>query len=70
MRDEVVVLEVCNSRHHKRIPSRLTKLRKQLSGGRRAQREEFECILEIANSIAKQDPQALLALIRLIGRSV
>src|SRR5215213_4423358 len=69
MPEDVEVIEVCASRHRPRISSRLTKLRKQLTGGRRAQREEFECILEIANDIAEQDPHALPALIRLIGRS-
>ena len=69
MPEDVEVIEVCASRHRPRISSRLTKLRKKLTGGRRAQREEFECIMEIANDITEQDPHALPALIRLIGRS-
>jgi hypothetical protein len=70
MSEEVILLEVSESRRPERVPSHLSRLRKRLSGGRRAQREEFNSILEIAGILAKQDPKALPLLVRLIGRSV
>jgi hypothetical protein len=69
MKEEVTVIEVCKSRLAPRVPSRLSILRKRVAGGQRAQREEFASIMEIAQIIAKKDPKALPALIKLIGRS-
>jgi hypothetical protein len=68
MEADIVLVEVCESRLTRRIPSLLSRLRKRVAGGRRAQREEFQRILEIANIIAKKDPKALPALIKLVGR--
>ena len=51
-----------------RATSLLSKIRKQLRGGRRAQREEFGCILEIARDTARHDPLPLPLLVKLIGR--
>lgn len=51
-----------------RATSLLSKIRKQLRGGRRAQREEFGCMLEIAHDTARQDPLGLPLLVKLIGR--
>jgi hypothetical protein len=65
MREEAVVIEVDKPR---RAPSRLSLLRKRVVGGRRAQREEFASIMEIARIIARKDPEALPALIKMIGR--
>lgn len=62
------MVEVCESRRSTRNISLLSRLRKRVVGGRRAQREEFECILEIAHIIARKDSKALPALIKLIGR--
>jgi len=64
-----VVIEVGKSRRGRRAPSRLSLLRKRVAGGRRAQREEFARIIEIAQITARKDPKALPALIKLIGRS-
>ena len=69
MKEDVEVVEVSESRRAPRPPSRLSVLRKRVSGGRRAQREEFASIMEIARIIARKDPEALPALIKLIGRS-
>lgn len=69
MRKEVVVIEVSKSRRAHQVPSRLSTLRKRVAGGRRAQREEFASIMEIAHVIARKDPKALPALIKLIGRT-
>jgi hypothetical protein len=69
MKEEVVVIEVGTSRRARRTPSRLSLLRKRVAGGQRAQREEFACIMEIAQIIARKDPKALPALIKLIGRT-
>jgi hypothetical protein len=69
MKDSVVVVEVVGSLRKRRAPSLLSRLRKRVAGGRRAQREEFECILEIARDVAKRDPKALPALVKLVGRA-
>jgi hypothetical protein len=69
MKEDVVVIEVENSRRTRRAPSRLSLLRKRVAGGRRAQREEFASVMEIARIIARKDPRALPALVKLIGRS-
>lgn len=69
MKEDIVLVEVCESKRAIRTHSLLSKLRKRVAGGRRAQREEFECILEVANTIAKKDPKALPALVKLIGRA-
>lgn len=69
MKEDVVVIEVGKSRRGQRVPSRLSVLRRCVTGGRRAQREEFASIMEIAQIIARKDPKALHALIKLIGRS-
>jgi len=69
MSEKVVLIKVSESRRGTRAPSLLSLLRKRVAGGRRAQREEFECILEIAGVIAKKDPKGLTALVKLIGRA-
>lgn len=69
MKEEVVVIEMSKSRRRRRVPSRLSVLRKRVAGGRRAQREEFASIMEIAHVIARKDPKTLPALVKLIGRS-
>jgi hypothetical protein len=69
MKEGVVVIEVGKSRRVRRAPSRLSVLRRRVAGGQRAQREEFESIMEIAQVIARKDPKALPALIKLVGRS-
>src|SRR5438067_947216 len=69
MYKKIVLVEVCEHHRSARAPSLLSSLRKRMAGGRRAQREEFECILEIANVIAKKDPKGLPALVKLIGRA-
>jgi hypothetical protein len=69
MKEDVVVIEVSKPRRARRPPSRLSVLRKCVAGGRPAQREEFASIMEIARIIARKDPKALPALIKLIGRS-
>lgn len=69
MKEEVAIIDVGKSRRAPRAPSRLSFLRKRVSGGLRAQREEFANIMEIAQVIARKDPKALPALIKLIGRS-
>jgi hypothetical protein len=69
LREVIAVIEAGESRRAARAPSLLSLLRKRVAGGRRAQREEFECILEIAGVIAKKDPKALPALVKLIGRA-
>lgn len=69
MKEDVVLVEVCEPGRKPRVPSVLSRPRKRVAGGRRAQREEFECILEIARSIAKRDPKALPALVKLVGRA-
>lgn len=68
MKKDIRLIEVSTSRRTRRLPSLLLRLRKRVRGGRRAQREQFECILDIAKSIAKLDPEALPALVKLIGR--
>lgn len=50
--------------------SRLSQLRNAVRGGRAAQQDEFNRILEIAHNIAKKEPAALQGLIRLLGYSV
>lgn len=69
MQEIVTVIEVSNSDRRDRVASHLTRLRKQVSGGRSAQRKEFDNILEIARITAKRDPKALPSLLRLIGRT-
>lgn len=68
MRKMVAVIEVSEKARRKRIPSHLTRLRKRLLGGRPAQREEFDSILETGRILAKRDPKALPLLLRLVGR--
>ena len=69
MKEDVEVILMSESQGAPRPPSRLSVLRKRVAGGRRAQREEFASIMEIAQIIARKDPQALPALIKLVGRS-
>jgi hypothetical protein len=69
IKEDVEVIVVSESRRAPRPPSRLSVLRKRVTGGQRAQREEFASIMEIARIVARKDPQALPALIKLIGRS-
>lgn len=57
-------------RKRPRAVSLLARPRKRLKGGKQAQREEFECILEYARNAANQDPLILLSLVRMIGRVV
>lgn len=65
---EIIVVEVGESGRAKRVGSLLSRLRRRVRGGRQAQREEFEAVLEIANNITETDPAALPALVKLIGR--
>jgi len=69
IKEDVKVIVVSKSRRAPRPLSRLSALRRRAAGGQRAQREEFESIMEIARIIARKDPQSLPALIKLIGRS-
>lgn len=69
MKKGIIVIDVSKSRRGRHTPSYLSLLRKRVAGGQRVQREEFASIMEIARIIAKRDPKALPALIKLIGRS-
>lgn len=69
MRNEVEVIEVANSYARERTQSHLSRLRKQVAKGRAGQQEEFQSILQIARTLARQDPKALPQLARMIGRS-
>ena len=66
---EIEVIEVSTSNKRERIQSHLTRLRKRVLRGSAGQREEFESILQIARTLAKQDPKALPQLAKMIGRS-
>ncbi|HEX8843471.1 MAG TPA: DUF6710 family protein [Pyrinomonadaceae bacterium] len=68
MGGEIIVVEVGASGRARRIGSLLSRLRNRVRGGRQAQREEFESIIGLAKNIAKTDPAALPALVKLIGR--
>lgn len=46
MKEDVELVEVCAPGRKPRVPSLLSPLHKHVGGGRRAQWEEFECILE------------------------
>lgn len=64
-----VIVVVEEGRSRRRRTSNLTRLRKRLRGGRRAQREEFAQIMEAARQAAAEDPLSLPSLIRLFGRA-
>src|SRR5581483_7448050 len=65
-----VVVEVVSSRSSRRpTESRLTRLRKRVRGGRTAQREEFDHIMDAARQAAATDPRSLPSLINLFGRA-
>jgi hypothetical protein len=68
MEEAIVTVTEVEAGQKERVPSHLSSLRKRLAGGRRLQREEFENILHIARIMARQDPQALPLLLRLVGR--
>lgn len=65
---DVILVKVSKSSRTRRAPTLLSHLRRRVKGGRRAQREEFEFILDIAKFIAKRDPKVLPALVKLVGR--
>jgi hypothetical protein len=65
---EIELIKV-NSTTRERISSHLTRLRKRVVRGSTGQREEFETILQLARTLAKQDAKALPLLAKLIGRS-
>lgn len=65
---DVILVKESKFRRARRPPSLLSQLRRRVKDGRRAQQEEFECILDVARGIAERDPKALPALVKLVGR--